>query len=265
MGAQGDFVQLLKEHDYHLDAGTNHSTETVANESQRQNITRGTTVLALKYRDGVLVAGDRRATAGNTVMYDRTDKVLEIDRYCVMAIAGVPATAFEMARILEHSFKYYRRSQLQDLSFEGKLRALSNLLKQNVPAALDGTGAVAPVFAGYDPQQQCGKIFFYDILGAEFEGVEHGVSGSGSPTIRGIVHYLNRWGGQPLSTFSEEQTIPVILRLLASAAEFDSATGGVNYESNLYPIVKRITANGVETIAVERLKTVFESQVLHHV
>ncbi len=136
MGGQGDFVQLLKEHGHQFDVEANHPTGAFTNESQLQTITCGTTVLALKYRDGVLVAGDRRATAGNTIMYDRTDKVLEIDRYCVMAIASVPTTAFEMARILEHSFKYYRRSQLQDLSFEGKLRALSNLLKQNVPATL---------------------------------------------------------------------------------------------------------------------------------
>ena len=86
-----------------------------------------------------LGGGDRQATAGNMVMYDRTDKVLEIDRHSVMAIAGVPATAYEMVRVLEHSFKYYRRTQLQELSFEGS-RAVSKLLKENVPAALAGTG-----------------------------------------------------------------------------------------------------------------------------
>ena len=68
------------------------------------------------------MAGDRRATAGNIVMYDRADKVLEIDRHSVMAIAGSPATAWEMARILEHSFQFYRRSQLQEMSVEGKVR-----------------------------------------------------------------------------------------------------------------------------------------------
>src|ERR1700716_3998063 len=149
--------------------------------------TQATTILAFKFADGVLVAGDRRATAGNVVMYDRTDKVLEIDRHSVMAIAGVPATAYEMVRVLEHSFKYYRRTQLQELSFDGKLRAVSNLLKDNVPAALAGTGAVVPVFAGYDVEQGSAKIYFYDLLGAEFEGVEYAVSGSGSPTIRGIL------------------------------------------------------------------------------
>jgi proteasome beta subunit len=94
--------------------------------------TQATTVLAFKFSDGVLIAGDRRATAGNVVMYDRADKVLEIDRHSVMAIAGSPATAWEMARVLEHSFQFYRRSQLQEMSVEGKVRALSKLLRDNL-------------------------------------------------------------------------------------------------------------------------------------
>jgi len=251
---QGDLFQLLKEHGYQFGAHVA-SGAGVA-------IPTATTILAFKYRDGLLVAGDRRATAGNTVMYDRTDKVLELDRHSVMAIAGVPATAYEMARILEHSFKYYRRTQLQELSFEGKLRALSKLLKENVAAALSGTGAVAPIFAGYDTEQRSAKIYFYDILGAEFEGVEYSVSGSGSPTIRGILHYVNTWGELPLSALSEEQATVQALRLLTSAAEFDSATGGVNREANLYPVIKLITAGGVGAVPDGRLRSLFESRVV---
>lgn len=252
MGMQGDFFQLLKEQGYQFGnaAGV-----------QRKDTTSATTILAFKYRDGVLVAGDRRATAGNMVMYDRTDKVLEIDRHSVLAIAGVPATAYEMVRILEHSFKYYRRTQLQELSFDGKLRAVSKLLKENVAAALAGTGAVVPVFAGYDFEQGAAKIYFYDILGAEFEGVEYAVSGSGSPTIRGILHYLNTWGEQPMSALSEEQATIQALRLLTSAAEFDSATGGVNREANLYPVVKLITQDGLRTVSDSTLGPLFERDV----
>ena len=253
MGMQGDFYQLLKEQGYVL--GVPGQT------GVGQALTTATTILAFKYRSGVLVAGDRRATAGNMVMYDRTDKVLEIDRYSVMAIAGVPATAYEMVRILEHSFKYYRRTQLQELSFEGKLRALSKLLKENVPAALAGTGAVVPIFAGYDTEQEAAKIYFYDILGAEFEGVEYAVSGSGSPTIRGILHYVNTWGEQPLSAMSEEEAAVQALRLLTCAAEFDSATGGVNREAGLYPVVNLITSDGVTTMADPHLRSLFESNV----
>lgn len=262
MGMQGDFFQLLKEQGYQFGALSQGSANRSVPESE---ITRGTTILAMKYQDGVLVAGDRRATAGNMVMYDRTDKVLELDRHSVMAIAGVPATAYEMARVLEHSFKYYRRTQLQELSFEGKLRAVAKLLKENVAAALAGTGAVAPLFAGYDIDQEAAKIYFYDILGAEFEGAEYAVSGSGSPVIRGILHYLTTWGPTPLNVQSEEEAVVRALRLLTSAAEFDSATGGVNREASLYPVMKLITKTGVVTIPDSRLKSLFEGQVVRHV
>ena len=257
MGMQGDFYQVLREQGYQLGSPASRGTG--------HELTSATTILAFKYRDGVLVAGDRRATAGNMVMYDRTDKVLEIDRHSVLAIAGVPATAYEMVRVLEHSFKYYRRTQLQELSFEGKLRAVSKLLKENVAAALAGTGAVVPVFAGYDAEQGAAKIYFYDILGAEFEGVEYAVSGSGSPTIRGILHYVNTWGERPLAAMAEEEATVQALRLLTSAAEFDSATGGVNREANLYPVVKLITEDGVRTIPDATLKPLFEARVSRHV
>ncbi len=263
MRQQGDFLQVLQEQGYAMD--TLLPSAKGNNAIVHPELTTGTTVFAMKYADGVLVAGDRRATAGNVVMYDRTDKVLEIDRFSVMAIAGVPATAFEMARVLEHSFKYYRRSQLQDLSFEGKLRALSTLLKNNAPAALAGTGTVVPVYAGYDQLEDCGKIFFYDILGAEFEAVEYAVSGSGSSTIRGILYYMNRGGTGPVAGFTEEDALIFVLRLMTSAAEFDSATGGVDAQAQLYPIVKRISAEGVRTIPADRLKALFREKVVNDV
>lgn len=262
MGLQGDFFQLLKESGYQFGAGLQGGQ---AGDGSGSEIIRGTTILAFRYRDGILVAGDRRATSGNMVMYDRTDKVLELDRHSVMAIAGVPATAYEMARILEHSFKYYRRSQLQDLSFEGKLRAVSKLLKENVASALAGTGAVAPIFAGWDRDHGLAKIYFYDILGAEFEGVEFAVSGSGAPIIRGILHYVNMWGDRPLGGLNEDEATTHALRLLTCAAEFDSATGGVNQEGNVYPVVKVITEAGVQRVEDDRLRPLFAERVVRHV
>jgi 20S proteasome alpha/beta subunit len=98
-----------------------------------------------------------------------------------MAIAGVPATAFEMARILSHNFEYYRRSQLRAMSTEGKVRALSKLLKDNVGMALQGVGGVSPLFAIYDKEQKKVFLYFYDMLGAEFQILTHVATGSGSP------------------------------------------------------------------------------------
>src|SRR4030081_284127 len=161
--------------------------------------TQATTILAFKFGDGGLVAGDRRATAGNVVMYDRADKVLEIDRHSVMAIAGSPATAWEMARVLEHSFQFYRRSQLQEMSVEGKVRALSKLLRENLGMVMQGVGVVVPLFATYDlASADPAKVFFYDAMGAQFEATDYASSGSGSGAVRSVLYYENNWGDKPL-------------------------------------------------------------------
>src|SRR6187200_2224623 len=157
--------------------------------------TESTTILAFKFSDGVLVAGDRRATSGNTVVYDRADKVLEIDRRSIMAIAGVPATAWEMARVLEHSFQFFRRTQLQEMSVDGKVRALSKLLRDNFGFAIQGVGMVVPIFATYDSGP---RLYFYDAMGAQFEVTEYAATGSGSPAVRAILHFENRWGKKAL-------------------------------------------------------------------
>src|SRR5271165_6027397 len=144
--------------------------------------TQATTVFAFHYAEGVLVAGDRRATAGNIIVTDRVEKIIEIDSTSLLAIAGVPATAFEMARVLQTSFEYYRRSQLQPLSLPARVRALARLLRDNLPMTMQGIGVVVPLFAGVDHTVSPAKpqIFFYDPLGAQFQAVGYAASGSGS-------------------------------------------------------------------------------------
>src|SRR5881394_4182571 len=111
---------------------------------------QATTVFAFHCREGVVIAGDHRATAGNTIFSDKTEKILELDAHSLMAIAGVPATAFEMARTLQTSFEFYRRSQLQSMSLPAKIRALSQLLRNNIAATIQGFGIVSPIFAGVE-------------------------------------------------------------------------------------------------------------------
>src|ERR1041384_2679780 len=184
--------------------------------------TESTTILAFKFAGGVLVAGDRRATAGNTVVYDRADKVLEIDSHSIMAIAGVPATAWEMARVLEHSFQFFRRTQLQEMSVDGKVRALSKLLRDNFGFVVQGVGAVVPIVATYnDHPKPEARLYFYDAMGAQFEAADYAATGSGSPAVRGILYYENTWGSKPLQQLSEDQAVSLALRALDTAAESD--------------------------------------------
>jgi proteasome beta subunit len=223
--------------------------------------TEATTILAFKFADGVLVAGDRRATAGNIVVYDRADKVLEIDRHSLMAIAGVPATAWEMARVLEHSFQFYRRSQLQEMSLDGKVRALSKLLRDNLGFVMQGVGVVVPIFATYDLEADAARLYFYDAMGAQFEAADFAATGSGSPAIRSVLHYENTWGKKPLAKRKEAEAVVLALRALDTAAEADTATGGVDRRGRVYPIVKLIDAKGIRTLSEKKLAPIFKREV----
>jgi len=253
-----DFAALLHRHGLYPGtsagaAGSPHPSAPTPTES--------TTILAFKFADGVLVAGDRRATAGNLVVYDRADKVLEIDKHSLMAIAGVPATAWEMARVLEHSFQFYRRSQLQEMSLDGKVRALSKLLRDNLGFVMQGVGLVVPIFATYDLAADAARLYFYDAMGAQFEATDYAATGSGSGAVRSILYYQNSWGSKPLRKLREADAVPLALRALDTAAESDTATGGVDRRGKVYPIVKIIGRSGITTLAEKQLARMFREKV----
>lgn len=213
--------------------------------------TQATTVFAFHFSEGILMAGDRRATAGNVIVTDRVDKVIDIDATSILAIAGVPATAFEMARVLQTSFEYYRRSQLQPLSLPAKVRALARLLRDNLPMTMQGVGVVVPLFAGVDHSVSPPKpqVYFYDPLGAQFQAVGHAASGSGSQTIRSIMSFQERYGNPKPSEMNLRDAIRFASRLLMTASEFDAATGGVNPSASTFATIKVLRATGVETIS----------------
>ena len=254
----GDFATVLRQHGLYPPQAVISAPAAGASLATQ---TQATTILAFKFTGGVLVAGDRRATAGNTVVYDRADKVLEIDTHSLMAIAGVPATAWEMARVLEHSFQFYRRSQLQEMSLEGKVRALSKLLRDNLGFVLQGVGVVVPIFAAFDTVAETARLYFYDAMGAQFEAADYAATGSGSPAVRSVLHYENTWGTKPLVKRRESEAIILALRALDTAAETDTATGGVDRRGRIYPIIKIISKAGIRTLAEKDLARVFKNTV----
>src|SRR2546425_6070555 len=197
----GDFLSLLARHQ----VSSLHAT--VSPDAPVQ--TQATTVFAFHFADGILRGGDRRATAGNIIVTDRIDKVLELDATSLLAIAGVPATAFEMARVLQTSFEYYRRSQLQSLSLPAKVRALARLLRENLPMTMQGVGVVMPLFAGVDQtvSPPAPQIYFYDPLGAQFHAVGYAASGSGAGTIRSILSFQDRYGRPRPTQMSLQQAV----------------------------------------------------------
>ncbi len=253
----GDFMDILRRESLRPSISAPHTASYPGVVQQ----TQATTILAFKFEGGILVAGDRRATAGNLVVYEHADKVIEIDSHSLMAIAGVPATAWEMARALEHSFQFFRRSQLQEMSVDGKVRALSKLLRDNLGMVMQGIGVVVPIFATFDIARDSARLYFYDAMGAQFEVAEFAATGSGSPAVRSVLYYQNTWGGQTLAKLAREEAVILALRALDTAAESDTATGGVDRRGRSYPIVKIVSGEGISTLPPEELAAIYKSRI----
>lgn len=186
--------------------------------------THGTTVLALRYDKGVLMLSDRRATMGNLIMYDQAEKIGRLDESTLIAISGSFARAVDAIRLLKHSYKYYRRTHLTEMSVEGKLQEISRSVGANMAASMEGVGIYIPILATYDKVKDEFGIWFFDGAGARFHNQGFAAAGSGSERIRGIFEYLAR--KKPWHERSLNDVLADGLQMLDIAAVLDSATGG---------------------------------------
>jgi proteasome beta subunit len=213
--------------------------------------THGTTVLSLRFDQGVLNLADRRATAGNLIMYDQAEKIMALDDSTVISISGAFARSIEVCRFLKHSFKYYRRSVLHEMSLEGKLAEISRALAGNAPMAMQGIGLFLPIVAAYDKRKDDFGVYFFDGAGARFENGSYACAGSGSERIRGVFEYLSREKGR----FETRPLADVLydgLVMLDIAADLDSATGGFN---KTLPVTRVLDRNGNREIPVAELRS----------
>jgi proteasome beta subunit len=244
----GGFAGLLKREGL---GGENLAARTAAASAGGSFEAHGTTVIAVKYRDGIINVADRRATVGYTVMYDQAEKVLALDDYTLISISGSFAKSVEVVRYLRHTFKYFERSQLQPMSLDGKLMELQRVIANNVPAALQGIGAFIPVLSTFDREANSGRIYFYDALGGQFETAEYGAAGSGSAPIRGAFEYILRTKG-PFREMDRASALHETLTLLEIAADLDTATGGA---AKYLPAAKYITAEGIFDFTDQEIST----------
>ena len=217
-----------------------------------EGVPHGTTVLGVRYADGVLVAGDRLATMQYQVASRDIEKVYATDDYSLMAIAGAAGPSIEMARLLRIQFEHYEKIEGNPLELEGKANTLSGLIRQNLPAAMQGL-VVVPIFAGYDRRRQMGRVWKYEITGGRYEEKEFEANGSGSLFARETLKVRYREGG------SRDQAVRWALEALTNAADEDRGTGGVDTLRGLYPRVKTCTQDGIQDVADDEIAGIYQA------
>ncbi len=218
----------------------------------RVELPHGTTVLSLVYDEGVLMAGDRLATEGHQVGTRDMEKVFKIDESCLMAIAGAAGPAIEMMKMFKLELEHYQKVEDRELTFEGKANRLSFLLRQNLPAAMQGL-VVMPLFCGYDPEKGRGRIYKFDITGGRFSETDYYATGSGGKDARSSLKKSFRH-----HDLGRDAAVAASVEALMDAADEDRATGGFDLTRKIYPIVKVVTGSKVEDVAESQILDAYE-------
>jgi len=215
-------------------------------------VPHATTCVAMRCADGVVIAGDRRATAGNLISHRAMEKVVEADRHSAVAIAGAAGPAMEMVRLFQLQLEHYEKVEGTALSLEGKANQLSMMVRNNLQAAMLGMGVV-PIFAGFDLRRGIGRLWAFDITGGRYEEREYVATGSGSLHAGTVVKMGYREG------MDRGAAIDLACRALWEAADADSATGGPDALRGIYPTVATVTADGYVRIDDGDLATRYEA------
>jgi len=205
------------------------------------SVPHATTCVAMRYADGVVMAGDRRATAGNLISHRAMEKVVEADRFSGVAIAGAAGPAMDMVKLFQLQLEHYEKVEGLSLSLEGKANQLSAMIRGNLQAAMMGL-AVVPIFAGFDERRGRGRLWDFDVTGGRYEEREFVATGSGSLHAGTVVKLGWR------EDLDRDGAIDLACRALWEAADADSATGGPDVLRGIYPVIATITADGWDRI-----------------
>jgi proteasome beta subunit len=244
IGSNPSFFDLIKgqpaEPTLLRDPSAGRSTEVPA-------LPHGTTVIALKFSDGVVMAGDRRAIEGFSIAGNEMQKVFPADEHSVVGIAGVAGQALEVVRLFQTELEHYEKVEGETLSLEGKSNRLAQMLRQSWPLVLQGL-VVVPLYAGFDQRRGEGRIFRYDVIGGRYEEADYQGAGSGSRDAKGSLKKRWRPG------MSREQAVDTAVEALVDAGEEDAATAGPDIVRGIYPNVFVVTADGVSEVSEDEVR-----------
>lgn len=213
-----------------------------------------TTVLGLKFRDGVIVAGDRRAVEGFSIADEKMEKVFPADDLSAIAISGAAGQAIEVVRLFQTELEHYEKVTGDRLSLDGKANRLAQMIRENFPMAIQGL-VVVPLFGGYDERAEIGRIFRYDATGGRWEDEDYHATGSGGRAAKGTLK--KRWRPD----MSREDAMTAAVEALADASEEDVGTGGPSLIRGIFPTICVITASGVDEPDEQELRSIVEGVI----
>ncbi len=207
-----------------------------------RDLSHATTIVAAVCHQGVVLAGDRRATAGSMIAKRDVEKVFRSDEFSAIGYAGTGSVGIEFVRLFQVELEHYEKMEGRPLSLEGKANRLAWMIRGNLAAAMQGL-IVVPLFVGYDEDGGTGRIFSYDVAGGPYEEQRFHSIGSGSVFARGSLKKLY------VDDMPVQDAVLASVQALYDAADDDSATGGPDLTRRIFPVIATVTADGFRKLS----------------
>ncbi len=248
----GSFVELIKKERPELFT-LFYSGPEIRVEKDVSVFKSGTTIIAAKYNEGVIMTGDRRASSGYLIANARTEKTHAVDRFTVIGSAGTAKMCEDLAKIFRAELEDYEKIRGREMTFEAKIKRLGYLTSLNLRGLQMGFYAV-PILAGYDKDRQIGRIFKFDVLGSSSEELKYVSTGSGAISTTGSLPTL--YEDEPAQV-SQEDLIRRLLKAFKNVIKTDMGSGFDPVEG-IWPTFKAIDRSGVKDVAEQELKRIWD-------
>ena len=195
----------------------------------------GTTILGIVCKDGIVMAADRRVTAGQSLIMNKDyAKVYTINNYLVFAGCGSATETQKISKVLAAELKLKELRSRTRPSLKESAGLLSNL--QAVASAF--------ILAGVDEN---GDTSLYEITGGFLVKVKDYTAsmGSGMPFVLGFLE--RSWK----SNLTVDEGVKLAIESLKSSTQRDSASGnGID--------VFTITSKGIKKVVSEEILPSFK-------
>ena len=206
-------------------------------------IKTGTTIVGIVCKDGVVLAGDKRSSAGYMVANKRQEKLVQIADKMAIAQAGLVSDAQLLSKLVKAEIKLKDIQTNRSTDVKEAANLLAGMLYANIRKMSMVPGIVGFLLAGADDSGH--HLYELGIDGSVTKFIDFASDGSGSVFALGVLE------SDYNPEITVDQGVELVVKAIGSALKRDMATGdGID--------VLKITPKGVEKVFTKLLKTELE-------
>jgi len=182
-----------------------------------ENYLKGTTTIGLMCKDGVVLAADKRATAGNLIVNKKTDKIYEVNENMAITMAGTVSDAQLLSKLIKAELNLKKIRSGRQPTVKEAANLLAGMVYGNIRKMSMIPGVSHFLMGGKDEHGYA----LYDIFadGSLTEEIEYVTSGSGSVMALGVLETLYN---QELTV---DDGVSLAIKCINAALQRDSASG----------------------------------------